>query len=445
MEKDGIKTTKLTSKLDDDLLDDLLSDDDDDDDDDEGKGMKVNHQEQLDDDLLDDLLSDDDDENKDAGRDINAQSSHQDEPIKPSQDQSNSSLLSPSNDNQTKQPSINTVFTSQQLSSLADYRKDNTNYHYSSFFSFILLLVNSQNRKAKHASQMSDMLFLQYYIHSNQPQTHEAVITEIRRNGFIVHIPYFDMRLPFPLLTSTMQTAEWVKDTFHVNFLTIELPPEEEKLNTAARKKGVNGTYTFMKVYNQETNELLLNLSLYQKIRVQLTVQISTVAHRTSIHGNLVLDESTEVSGKVGNTEKVVKDCTLLMANDKKRDYFVFEGEDEISLENTRQALLKQIEAFKSILMISTYIYIYIYLHVDENHPSPKVVRSDSHTRLQFGGFVSSRLTIQKTWREQFGDFDSDEVMGIRKISEVERDKARCKLLMEQNEYVMNRYEEIGI
>ena len=57
------------------------------------------------------------------------------------------------------------------------------------------------------------------------------------------------------------------------------------------------------------------------------------------------------------------------------------------------------------------------FLHVDVNHPSPKVVRSDSHTRLQFGGFVSSRLTIQQTWREQFGDFDSEEVMGMRTIS----------------------------
>ena len=209
--------------------------------------------------------------------------------------------------------------------------------------------MNSQNRKAKRVSQMSDMLFLQYYIHFNQPQIHEAVVTEIRRNGFIAHIPYFDMHLPFSLFTSTLQTSEWVRETFQVAFLTVELPPEEEKLFTEAKQKGVKGTYTYMKVRNQETNDLILDLSLYQKIRVQLTVKISEVSHRPSIQGNLVLDEMTELSGKAEDTEKVVKDCSQLMENDKKRDYFVFEGEEEISLENTRQTLLKQIEALRSI------------------------------------------------------------------------------------------------
>ena len=196
---------------------------------------------------------------------------------------------------------------------------------------------------------MSDMLFLQYYIQFNQPQIHEAVVTEIRRNGFVAHIPYFDMHLPFHLFSLSMQPSEWVKETFHTTSLTVELPSEEEKLLTAVKQKDMKGTYTYIKVFNQDTNELLLFLSLYQKIRVNLTITTSEMSHRASICGKLVLDENTILSCKAENTEKVVKDCTQFVERNKKRDYFVFEGEEEISLENTRQALLKQIEALKSI------------------------------------------------------------------------------------------------
>ena len=139
MEKDGIKTAKATSKLDDDLLDDLLSDDDSDEETvvnkhPEGiakREMKSNNQ--LDDDLLDDLLSDEDDHTTAITKDTNIQSSNKNTTLNPSQDQPDSLLTSQPKDIVMESPSINTVFTSQQLSTLADHRRQNISiitYHF---------------------------------------------------------------------------------------------------------------------------------------------------------------------------------------------------------------------------------------------------------------------------------------------------------------------------
>lgn len=39
-----------------------------------------------------------------------------------------------------------------------------------------------------------------------------------------------------------------------------------------------------------------------------------------------------------------------------------------------------------------------------------------NHTRLQFGGFVTPRMTKLEEWREEYGDFDSNEITGLREI-----------------------------
>ena len=139
LEKDGIKMAKTTSKLDDDLLDDLLSDDSDDSDEEEETKTVVNKHSvitakeetksnnQLDDDLLDDLLSDDSDDEEEVyhttttTKDTTAQSVNKNTTANTSQDQFNSPLPSQPKDRLVESPSINTVFTSQQLSSLADH------------------------------------------------------------------------------------------------------------------------------------------------------------------------------------------------------------------------------------------------------------------------------------------------------------------------------------
>ena len=294
---------------------------------------------------------------------------------------------------------------------------------------------------------MSDMLFLQYYIRLHQPQVQEAIITEIRRDGFVAHIPYFDMRLPIQLRQQSGQPSEWVREVFQVHSIEIELQSEGGKQITATTQKGFSHTNIRMTVYNAETHTLLLDISLYQHICIQLTVKVSEGSHRMSICGTMMMDENLALSAvATESTEKLVKDCTELVSEKKQREYFNFGSESDLGLKNTRQALLEEIQRLMSklmIMMIMMIIIIYSISFIENTTPSEQTTAKSAvnHTRLQFGGFVTPRMTKLEEWREEYGDFDNDEITGLREI-EINYDPKRRNQRMRK---IRNRIKRAGI
>lgn len=171
----------------------------------------------------------------------------------------------------------------------------------------------------------------------------EGVVTEIRTNGVVIQIPFFDLKLPIQFIRIMGETEEWVKETYHADHVTIQV--EEISANQVADsdRKGISGTKTKFTVKNEEGNTLV-QLTLYQRIQVQLTVTIvnpNTNAMR--IDAAIVANESVTPEGDYGKSLKdLMKECSAL---DKKSDYIAVNETSELNLENTRQQLLEQIKA----------------------------------------------------------------------------------------------------
>ena len=131
---------------------------------------------------------------------------------------------------------------------------------------------------------MSDLLFLQYYIRFNQPQIREAVVTEIRTNGVIIQIPFFDLKLPIQFIRMTGEPEEWVKETYHSNEVTIQVDEISANQITDSEKKSEYITI-------QEGSDLNL-----ENTRQQLLEQIKTILRRPEMKEYLVESEgSSEV------------------------------------------------------------------------------------------------------------------------------------------------------
>ena len=81
--------------------------------------------------------------------------------------------------------------------------------------------MNEQNRKAKRVSQLSDSLYVKYYILYNQPQLHEAIITAIHTNGISVCVPFFDVTLSILFSNAAGVPEPWVQELYNKHSLLI--------------------------------------------------------------------------------------------------------------------------------------------------------------------------------------------------------------------------------
>ena len=270
--------------------------------------------------------------------------------------------------------------------------------------------MNKQNRRAKRVSQMSDLLFLQYYIRFNQPQIREAVVTEIRTNGVIIQIPFFDLKLPIQFIRMTGEPEEWVKETYHSNEVTIQVDEISANQITDSEKKGISGTKTRITVKNVK-GDVLVQLALYQRIEVRLTVTIvnrNTNAMR--IDANIVSHEPiTQEEDSDKCLKDLMKECN---AFDKKSEYITIQEGSDLNLENTRQQLLEQIKTILRRPEMKEYLV--------ESEGSSEVLMKSQLSRFQFGGFVTPKSTLLAKWREEYEGFNEgenqEEVLNRRQI-----------------------------
>ena len=257
---------------------------------------------------------------------------------------------------------------------------------------------------------MSDLLFLQYYIRFNQTQIREAVVTEIRTNGVIIQIPFFDLKLPIQFIRMTGEPEEWVKETYHSNEVTIQVDEISANQITDSEKKGISGTKTRITVKNVK-GDVLVQLALYQRIEVRLTVTIvnrNTNAMR--IDANIVSHEPiTQEEDSDKCLKDLMKECN---AFDKKSEYITIQEGSDLNLENTRQQLLEQIKTILRRPEMKEYLV--------ESEGSSEVLMKSQLSRFQFGGFVTPKSTLLAKWREEYEGFNEgenqEEVLNRRQI-----------------------------
>ena len=181
--------------------------------------------------------------------------------------------------------------------------------------------MNQQNRRAKRAAQLSEQLFLCYFVRFNQPQHRDAIVAEICANGVMAQVPYFDVKLP-------------------IRFVS----PQGVADNAI---RGVSGTKTKLTV-TDETGRVLVTLKLYQTIRVSLTaVVVNRNTNKMDICATLINETPQHQDDSEPSLKQLLQDCNAVNPSDRKKDYFEITEEEALPLEETRHQVL---ETAKSLL-----------------------------------------------------------------------------------------------
>ena len=210
------------------------------------------------------------------------------------------------------------VFTKHEMTLVAKHRIFS---HQSS------LLVNEQNRKAKRVSQMSDALFITYYVHFNQPQIRTAVISQIHSNGITIDIPFFDMKLPIVMLDASGNPLDWFRDYIGSDRIVFDFVTDPNCVmvdNDAA----VHATKMRLTVKTVE-GVSLKTWKLYDEVTVRLEARIVNKHTNAMKVEGVLTKEGKGVESENESLSDLLKKRESLAVEEKKNEYVCLNDADD--------------------------------------------------------------------------------------------------------------------
>ena len=253
--------------------------------------------------------------------------------------------------------------------------------------------MNLQNRRAKRVSQLSDQLYLKYYIFYNQPQIQEAIVSQILGNGIIVLVPFFELKLSIPFWNEDGSLVAWLENRLGCNKVDVEIHTEQHKqFVDSDQNLAVINTHIRLKAEGKT-----LSFRLYDHVNVQLVASIvNPNSHRLFISGELVDGLSTQ---KSVDEKQFVRNLEKVRYTEKVDTYHHLDQES-ISLIDLRKDLLQRIHELQGLVVCSV---------VFTETKGSETPGKHMYTRYQFGRFVTKRLTFKEKWKSEFKEFNDME------------------------------------
>ena len=201
--------------------------------------------------------------------------------------------------------------------------------------------MNQQNRRAKRAAQLSEQLFLCYFVRFNQPQHRDAIVAEICANGVMAQVPYFDVKLPIRFVSPQGDVEPWVTAEFGAKTVVVQTVQTGTNQIADNAIRGVSGTKTTLTV-TDETGRILVTLKLYQTIRVSLTaVVVNRNTNKMDLCAALINETPQNQDDSEPSLKQLLQECNAVNPSDRKKDYFEILEEEALPLEKTRGKVLE--------------------------------------------------------------------------------------------------------
>ena len=304
-------------EVDDDFFNELIG---------ESEGEEKN--EEVDDDFFNELIGESEGEEKNEK--INQDSSDHSVQDKKEEAIKNSS---PSYDREA-------LFTKEEMTSISKHCK----YCYTH-----ITIVNEQNRKAKRVSQLSDNLYIKYYIYYNQPQIRECIVSAVHTNGISLSIPFFDITLGISFTDSFGVPEEWVQELYHVKQLSFTYTVDETKTLLDPSTNQLSGAKTKIELHGESGK--VAEFSLYQHLYASLTSTIVNPHTKNMKISAVITKETMERSIDEEEKEtlkKLREEREQIQVNEKEDQYCRLEGLENITLVKTRKDLLDDVHRVQS-------------------------------------------------------------------------------------------------
>lgn len=212
------------------------------------------------------------------------------------------------------------------------------------------LLVNEQNRKAKRVSQMSDALFITYYVHFNQPQIRTAVISQIHSNGITIDIPFFDMKLPIVMLDASGNPLDWFRDYIGSDRIVFDFVTDPNCVivdNDAA----VHATKMKLTVKTVE-GVSLKTWKLYDEVTVRLEARIVNKHTNAMKVEGVLTKEGKGVEGENESLSDLLKKRESLTVEEKKNEYVCLNDADDAMITDMKAKMDEAVSKVKSEFVV---------------------------------------------------------------------------------------------
>ena len=212
------------------------------------------------------------------------------------------------------------------------------------------LLVNEQNRKAKRVSQMSDALFITYYVHFNQPQIQIAVISQIHSNGITIDIPFFDMKLPIVMLDASGNPLDWFRDFIGSDRIVFDFVTDPNCVmvdNDAA----VHETKMKLTVKTVE-GVSLKTWKLYDEVTVRLEARIVNKHTNAMKVEGVLTKEGKGVESENESLSDLLKKRESLAVEEKKNEYVCLNDADDAMITDMKAKMDEAVSKVKSEFVV---------------------------------------------------------------------------------------------
>lgn len=233
------------------------------------------------------------------------------------------------------------VFTKHEMTLVAKHR---------TFSRQSSLLVNEQNRKAKRVSQMSDALFITYYVHFNQPQIRTAVISQIHSNGITIDIPFFDMKLPIVMLDASGNPLDWFRDFIGSDRIVFDFVTDPNCVmvdNDAA----VHETKMKLTVKTVE-GVSLKTWKLYDEVTVRLEARIVNKHTNAMKVEGVLTKEGKGVESENESLSDLLKKRESLAVEEKKNEYVCLNDADDAMITDMKAKMDEAVSKVKSEFVV---------------------------------------------------------------------------------------------
>lgn len=233
------------------------------------------------------------------------------------------------------------VFTKHEMTLVAKHR---------TFSRQSSLLVNEQNRKAKRVSQMSDALFITYYVHFNQPQIRTAVISQIHSNGITIDIPFFDMKLPIVMLDANGNPLDWFRDYIGSDRIVFDFVTDPNCVmvdNDAA----VHETKMKLTVKTVE-GVSLKTWKLYDEVTVRLEARIVNKHTNAMKVEGVLTKEGKGVESENESLSDLLKKRESLAVEEKKNEYVCLNDADDAMITDMKAKMDEAVSKVKSEFVV---------------------------------------------------------------------------------------------
>ena len=229
------------------------------------------------------------------------------------------------------------VFTKHEMTLVAKHR---------TFSRQPSLVVNDQNRKAKRVSQMSDALFITYYVHFNQPQIRTAVISQIHSNGITIDIPFFDMKLPIVMLDTNGRPLDWFRDYIGSDRIVFDFvtDPDCVMIDSDA---AVHETKVKLTVKTVE-GVSLKTWKLYDEVTVRLEAKIVNKHTNAMKVEGVLTNEGNGVENENESLSDLLKKRESLVVEEKKNEYVCLNDENDAMVTDMKAIMDEAVNKVKS-------------------------------------------------------------------------------------------------